>query len=115
MASEIPELPPKQLIQWLRNKIKDYTDLVEKLEKVFGIDETQAVRPRVRAAPASLTSLTEDQLVSAINHKSARVHGIAARLGVSEEDIHSMIEASNGRIFVAERGWLKVRDGEALL
>ncbi len=114
MASEIPELPPKQLIPWLRNKINDYSDLADKLEKVFGTAVSVHQQPPLvhvaHVAYDDSVSLSEDALATAINHRSARVHGIAARLKVSEEHIHSLIEASNGRIYVAERGWLKVRE-----
>lgn len=111
------ELSPKAIAAWHRKEAKQYeqlaklhNDVAEKMELALN---GQAITRYKRTEPVSLPPgvvISSQMLEDTVRQKSGRINTIAARLNTSETLIEMLLKDPASKVFVAERGWLKIRE-----
>ena len=77
---------------------------------VAGSTNTRAVYEKIDPSHAngSGTPITADVLVGAVKQKTGRIKDLAKRLNTDDQTVQSLLEPAS-KVYVAEKGWLKVR------
>lgn len=112
------ELAPHHIVEWLRAKSKELAKAADQLEATFqSLAQMNFAQPTT--VPKGIQSptrvirdrppLTVEDLTEHLKTNGGRIHHIAARLAVSEDQIMDLIEKSDGQIYVADRGWVKLK------
>lgn len=118
----IPDLPPSQLIPWLKTSIaglqaalKTQQNLLGNLESLWAFNQEAEAAPTAAKEVNAFTlesPITVEVLIEALKQRTGRVKHIARRLNTSEAEIEALIAAAGGRISRENRGWLKLQELE---
>jgi hypothetical protein len=117
----MPDLDPNDVADWFREQAKrcrekanetakQFEEMALAAEKVNMVLHWGTAPGPVPSAPAEPGNgvLTVEQFEQRIRRKSARTYMIANEFNVTEETVKALLEP-NSRVYVAPRGWLKVR------
>jgi hypothetical protein len=106
------ELTPQDIVFWHKSQAAMHTRMAEEMERQYGLKAPQRFK-RVEAEQQHqllpIGTLTAEQLESRVRHKSARVSDIAREFSVTEEAVKQLLDPAS-KVYVGERGWLKVRE-----
>lgn len=101
------DLNPQQIVGWLREQAKKLNDAADSLEQTFKFQSNSKTNSREPALP-TLGTVTVAQLEERVSTKSGRTKDLAAHFNVETSAITALLEPTS-RVYVAERGWLKVK------
>ncbi len=109
-------LSPEEIVAWLRNQAKKFNDMATTIEQTFKIEPvvgaegvTRYQRKIAPIAQPRTGTVTAEELEKSVAQKSGRVDDLAQRHNVEKSTITSLLEPKS-KVYVAERGWLKVRE-----
>jgi hypothetical protein len=101
------DLSPKQIVDWFRQQAIMFNEMANNVEQTFTLKPTA---PLLQSRPIPMSgTVTAEQLESRVREKSGRISNLANHFNVREESIISLLHPAS-RVYVAERGWLKLRE-----
>ncbi len=94
------ELTTREIIVQIRDRAKCYSEIANLIEK------------QINPEPGSprIGSVTAIELEDAVREKSGRARNFADRFNVEESAIWDLIKSPESKVFMAERGWLKLKE-----
>jgi hypothetical protein len=113
----MPDLDPKEVADWFREQAKRCMEQAKEFEQMASMAEkanlllhwgTSPGPTSTQAAPQT-GSITAVQLEERIRKKMARAYKVAAEFNVSIKAVNALLEP-HSKVYMAERGWLKVRE-----
>jgi hypothetical protein len=101
-------LSPQLVAAWLREQGQLFNQMADQIEAAFRVESAFPNSRTVVGVPVNSGTVTPQQLEARIRERSGRIKDVAELFNVDRATIVGLLEPASN-VYLAERGWLKVR------